>query len=271
MKPNLFNILRLLRQRKIISQKGQADYCLNQLGIKDVMSEAKKRIDSEILEYGKINERVDQFFKELTYRVERPDITYLGEDELDSMLSKMVEEAKAFYMVSDFPEIAYSTDLAQLIKRGSFVESLGEKIGSGKITVQILTTINTDALFDHAFRTHEDPKTAYEESTTVVNRLKAQTKKHKNLEVRYSPEPTSLDIAIVETVIPAQFMMFTRDEHNDINGGILVKSNKTSANALRAFEHGFSSATNIATSVGYTILDQAKQALTEKYSVLKDQ
>ena len=82
MKPNLFTILRVLIQKGVIGKKGQADYILDQKGIKGIMENTRKFLDDELREFERTEKHVDQFFRELTYKREQPDINYLEESEL---------------------------------------------------------------------------------------------------------------------------------------------------------------------------------------------
>ena len=270
MKPNLFAILRILIQKNVISKKGTADYLLHENGIRQIIGEARLKLDAEYSELERTQKEVDQFFKELTYKRETPDINYLEDEDIYKRLGEIIDESTIFYVVSDFPQISYTPEMTHALGRQPYTEKLWKKINKQDIHVEILTTLDVDILFNHAFRAYEDPKTAYAESATIINRLKTQVKKHKNLDIRYSPEPSGLDVAISETKAPKEFMIFTRDEHNDIQGGINIKSRKTSSNALKTFKKTYNYSTPLNKKQGTEIITQTQNKLKNKYGILND-
>ena len=269
MKPNLFTILRALMQKGVIAKVGQADYSLDQEGIGGIMKEAKNCLDDEMREFERTEKNIEQFFREMTYKREQPDIGYLEERELYDCLAKTVGNAGKFHTVSDFPETAYTPEMTHALGRQTYTETLWKRINDGAINVNILTTLDIDKAFNHAFRAFEDPKTAYRETRTVINRLNTQISKHKNLDIRHSPDPAGIDVAISETREPVQFIMFIRDEHDDIQGGINIKSRKTAANALKTFAKSFQYSTPLSSPQGKKAIKGAIQLLEQKYGILE--
>ncbi|MFH1055647.1 MAG: hypothetical protein V1744_06100 [Candidatus Altiarchaeota archaeon] len=267
-KPNLFNILKTLQNKKVIVRAALAEYALDQEGIRGAIEESKQGLRKDVEDCERTQNEIEQFFKELTYRKEQPDIHYLEGEQLYLALADSLEKSDAFYVVTDFPTIAYSREMTHTLGREPYAEKLWQTLKNKKTQMNILTELNMDTLFNHAFRTYGDPKIAYQESLTTIDKLRTQMETHKNLDIRYIDSPHGLGVAIVQQKEPVEFIIFMRDEHNDIQGGIRIRSHRTAANALRTFMHTYEYATHLNSPVGRDILQKTKENLTHKYGVL---
>jgi hypothetical protein len=268
MKPNLFNILRMLQSKKIVRKSAHAEYSLDQAGIMETLVESKKRLLQDVDDLDRTHDQVDQFFREITYRKEQPDIQYLEGDELYSALAELVEKSSVFSVIADFPTISYGREMTHTLQRETYAESLWQALKNKKTRIVYLTPLNMDLLFNHAVKTFGDPKLAYQECVSVIDRLKTQMETHKNLDVRYVDVPQGIDMAVAQQKEPTEFIMFTRDEHDEIQGGIRIRSHKTAANALRAFQHAFDQASPLNSPQGKQLLQKIKQSIRLKYGIL---
>jgi hypothetical protein len=268
MKPNLFNILRLLQSKCVLKKAAQADYSLDQAGIRERLTQSKSQLLKELQDLDKTHEQIEQFFRDITYRKEQPDIQYLEGENLYRSLGEFVEKSSVFSVVEDFPTISYGREMTNTLCRDIYAESLWQALKNKKTRISYLTSLNTDMLFSNAIKTFGDPKLAYEECVSAINKLRTQMQTHKRLEVRYVDTPLGLDMAVATQKEPIEFMMFTRDEHDEIQGGIRVRSHKTAANALMAFERSFEGASPLNSTQGRQLLQRLKQEIRTKYGVL---
>ena len=228
MKPNLFNVLRILQQRKIIHKVGQADYQLDYEGIKNTLETAKEKIQNDAKELENTTNKVDQFFREITYRKETPDIQHLESQTLTTALAEAVDKSTTYHAMTDFPTTAYSREMQHATNLEEYADALWRALKGKKTKINLLTTLNTDTLFNHALKTYGNPKTAYQESQRAIDKLQTQAETHKNLDIRITDTQQGLDIAIAQKQDPTEFIILTRNEHDQINGGIRIKSHKTS-------------------------------------------
>jgi len=270
-KPNLFNILRILQQKRVVRRVAQGEYALDYEGVSKIMVAARVRLEGEREELDKTSGQVDQFFREVTYSKEHPDVNYLEGGELYGALAEAASKSLVFWATADFPLTAYSPELAHAAGASRFVEALQQKLVDKKTSVNLLTGLSTDSLFNDGFRAHGDPKNAYRVIQNTVDRLATQVSSSGNLDVRYSDAPVGLDIAIAETQQPSEFILLIRDEHNDIRGGIRVRSHKTAANALRSFQKAYSQAVKLKSPQGKEILREVKSDIQRKYGILEDE
>ncbi len=270
-KPNLFNILRVLQEKGVVRRVAQGEYALDHEGISNVMDGARVRLEGEREELDKTSGQVDQFFREVTYSREHPDVNYLEGKELYVALADAASKSLVFWATVDFPWTAYSPELAHAAGASRFVEALQQKLVDKKSSVNLLTTLSTESLFNHGFSAHGDPKDAYSEILNTVDHLATQVSSSGNLDVRYSDVPAGLDIAIAETQQPNEFILLIRDEHNDIRSGIRVRSHKTAANALQSIQKVFSQALRLKSPQGKAILKGVKSDIQRKYGILGDE
>jgi hypothetical protein len=180
-------------------------------------------------------------------------------------MAEAVEKSNRFHIVSDFPIIAYTNEMVEAIGLTEYAKSLWTNVK--ETDLRILTDLNTDTLFNHAFHTYGDPKLAYTEAEAIVQRLRTQSKTHKRLDIRYMSDPHGLDVAVCETKQPSETIIFTRDQHQHINGGIRIKSRETATNAVQSFERTYQKAVKITTKDGQEILAQTAQQIKNQYGI----
>jgi hypothetical protein len=270
MKPNLFNLLRLLIQKRIIRKAATADYTLDQEGIEAALKKARQTAESNLQDVEKTSREIDQFFKEITYSRELPDIRYLEDRQIYENLTQSLLQATQIHIMDDFPTTAYTNEVNESLEREEFADSLWFHLKGKKTKINILTTINMDTLFNHCFQTYTDPKTAYREAQTCLNRLQTQIEKHKNLDIRYTDTHPGLDIAVITHKEPNEFYIFTRDEHNNISGGLRIKSHKTAKNALHNLENSMQYATKLNTPEGKAVINEIIQKNKRNYDLLQE-
>ncbi|MBU0761992.1 MAG: hypothetical protein KKD39_03120, partial [Candidatus Altiarchaeota archaeon] len=270
MKPNLFNLLRFLIQKKIIKKAAQADYTIDKDGIEETLKKARDEVEKNLKEVEKTSREVEQYFKETTYNREQPDIRYLERKELYKSLAESLREATEFHINEDYPTTAYTREMNEALHQDAYADMLWTLLKNKKTKIHILTTLNTDTLINHSFNAHQNPKTAYRETQTCLNRLTTQIEKHKNLDIRYADTPPGLDIAVITHKEPNEFYIFTRDEENNITGGLKIKSYKTTKNALNTLQQNHENALQLNTQEGKNPLKKILQETNKKYKPLTE-
>jgi hypothetical protein len=269
-KPNLFNLLRQLQAKKAVSKPAQAEYAVNEEGIKEVLEEARKHLAQDIEDVEKTRDQVDQYFKETTYRKEQPDIHFLQGVQLSQTMAEYLQTAKTVHIVADFPQTAYNQEMTLKLQMEPYAQALWQALKNKKPQINMLTSLNTDTLFNHAYATYGNPKIAYREAQTALKRLQTQTQTSKNLDIRHTDAPHGLDIAVYQQNEPTEFIIFTRDEHNQIQAGLKIRSHKTAANALQTFQQTYDHATPLNTPQGQATIQKTRQQLKQKYGILEE-
>ena len=273
LKPNLFTILKLLKKRDFISKEGQADYNVNIDGVKKALDEKRNDLERQQTNFELACRDTDEYFRRLTWRMDRPYVEYLDHDELYVKMSDTLNESEEYYTVANFPMIAYTQKLNHGLAREKYTDALWKNcLKKNKLKVFYLTDLNIDYLFNHAFRVYGDPKLAYRECHTVVNQLENQVESSELLDIRYMEDPHGLDLGIFkrEDKDADEFILFVRDEHDDITGGIYIKNRDTARSALRMFDRGFEYADKLGEPAGKKIIEQTREAIKKKYGILEE-
>ncbi|MFH1403989.1 MAG: hypothetical protein ABIH11_06960 [Candidatus Altiarchaeota archaeon] len=271
LKPNLFTILKLLQKRGIVEKVGQADYSVDIDGLRDTLGKKRRYLEKQQTEFDKACQDTDEYFRKLTWQMDRPIVEYLDHDELYGKMAELLQDSEVFYSVANFPMISYTQKLNHGLAREPYTEALWNRcVKKEDLEVKYLTDLNVDYLFNHAFRVYGDPKLAYRECNTVINQLENQVESNKKLDVRYMEDPHGLDTGIFKRIgrEPDEFMLFVRDEHEDITGGLHVKSLDTARNALKMFNRGFEYADRLSGEAGKSIINRVREGLEQKYGIL---
>jgi hypothetical protein len=268
LKPNLFNILKTLLQKNLIKKDTTRGYRINYEGIRITLENHQEKLEKEEEELKKAQTKTEEYFRKNIPKA-YPLVEYYDQKELYPKMAESLKDAEKTHIVANFPVIAYTKELTYGIGREEYAETMWNRCFKEKeLQVNYLTDLNLDALFNHAFRVHGDPKLAYRESETTLNRLETQTKTNEKLDIRYSEDPHGLDMAIVEHKEPTEFYLFIRDEHGEITGGIRIKNKQTTINAIQQYNRSFEYAEKLNTPDGQKTIQDLKKHLKQKYGIL---
>ncbi|MFC2162714.1 hypothetical protein ACFLRF_03460 [Candidatus Altiarchaeota archaeon] len=272
LKPNLFPILKDLQKRGLVSRIGQADYTTDINGIRRALDMKREALDRQQTEFEHARQYTEDYFRKLTWSLDRPVVEYLDHDDLYSKMAELLGESQTYYSVANFPMIAYTRKLNHGLAREEYTNAIWEScIKKEKLKVNYLTDLNIDYLFNHCFRVYGDPKLAYRECHTIINQLENQIMDAPNLNVRYMEDPHGLDTGIFGKGDDTdEFILFVRDEHEDITGGIHIKSRDTTRSALQMFERGFEYAERLDIKQGKKIIQKTREILKYKYGILEE-
>jgi hypothetical protein len=273
LKPNLFTILKLLQKRGLLSKAGQADYKVDMEGIKKNLEDKRQTLEKQQTDFENACRHTEEYFQKLTWQLDRPIVEYLDHDELYQKMAEILQESETYYAVANFPMIAYTQKLNHGLAREPYTDALWNRcLKKEQLQVNYITDLNIDYLFNHAFRVYGDPKLAYRECHTVVNQLENQIQSSAKLDIRYLEDPHGLDTGIFQRKgrEPDEFMLFVRDEHEDITGGVHVKSLDTARSALKMFNRGYEYAEKLAGKAGENSIGKTREVLKQKYGILEE-
>ncbi|MDD5111199.1 MAG: hypothetical protein PHG85_01480 [Candidatus Altiarchaeota archaeon] len=268
-KPNLFTILKALAEKNLIRKDNAGNYRVNYDGIRHTLARHREKIDNERTEFQKACENTEEYFKKHMLKAEHPMVGYYEHRALYAEMVKSLENASVLHVVANFPNIAYTYNIAAGIDRLEYVETLWKRCLKQKdLKIEYLTTLDIDYLFNQAFRVHGDPKLAYRECQAIINQLETQAKTNPKLDIRHSEEQPGLDIAIMEQKDPQEAYLFIRDEHGEITGGIRIKSRQIAANAMQQYARVYEYAEKLTTPEGQKKIQDLKIQLKQKYGLL---
>lgn len=269
LKPNLFNILKTLLQKKLIKKDLTRGYRVDYDGIRETLEKHKEKLGREEEELKKAQAKTEEYFRKNLPKA-YPLVEYYEQKELYPKMAESLKEAEKTHIVANFPVIAYTKELTYGLGREEYAEAMWQRcFKEKKLQVNYLTDLNLDALFNHAFRIHGDPKIAYQECQAMLSRLETQVKTNEKLDVRHSDNPHGLDVAIIEQKEPIEVYIFIRDEHGEITGGTRIKSKQTAINALQQYNRAYEYAEKLNTPDGQKTIQNLKTQLKQKYSILE--
>lgn len=272
-KPNLFALLKILADHGLITKEGPADYRISFDGIQEALSQHRTRMEKETREFSQLEKSAQDYFRRHIARPDRPVVNYLDYNQLFTEFPQKALNVAALYMVSSFPLISYTYKLADSLGRTVLQETLWRRcLSDGSLRVHYLTDLDIDYLFTHSFRVHGDPKNAYIECEAILDQLETQVHSNKDsLDVRYVDELHGMDVAVLEPEdgTPKEFLLLIKDEHQDLSGGIHIKSVDTTRQAMDSFQRSFEYAEPLSGKQGGKILEGVRQRLQVKYGILQ--
>lgn len=270
-KPNLFHLLKKLRQQGIIQKLGYGRYSLDFIQIEKKLGETEEKFKKNQEEFEKIRVDLVSNFKRLAWNLTPPQVQYLKYEQFYKKMGDIAVDSEIFCIVGSFPQIAYSRQISNGLQRKDFIEpAYKHYIGKQKSQLKYLTDLDIDYLFNQCFRVLEDPKKAYRETENTLDRLETIIEKTPNLDIRYLDDPHGLDVAISIKEEPEQFILFIRDEHQDIMAGINIKSKDTAKNAHQMFNKNYEYATPLNKKQGKKQIQKTRQQLKQKYGILEE-
>jgi len=270
-KPNLFTILKALCDRGLVRRVEQGSYAVDFEVVREVLAKRIGLKEAELDQLRRVVDETEKFFKKELKSKDIPYVTYLDHDELYSKLSKIVSTASQYFIVANFPSVAYTYTVYSRLRREDYWKALVERTLKEKsLHACFLTDLNVDSLFTNAFIAFGDPSKAYKESKLILGQLGNLVDECENLDVRFHEEPHGLSVAISEREEdwPGEFIILTRDEHNKIKGGIHIKSPEPARQAKEMFVRLFDYAEKLEGKVAEKRISEAVERLDAKYGVL---
>jgi hypothetical protein len=265
-KPNLFTILRTLGEKELIKKDSNSNYKINFDGIRQTLEKHQSKLEKEREEFQKAHTKTEEYFKRHIPRSEYPTVNYYEQKELYAEMLKSMKTASTLYIIADFPNIAYTYNLASGVDRLDYIETLWKRCFKEKnLEINYLTTLNTDYLFSQAFRTTQDPKIAFKECELVLQQLVSQAETYKKLKVRVVEEQSGMDVFLPIKDKPTEVYQFIKDEHKEILGGVRIRSSETAMQAENMFKQGFNQAEDINTK----LMQKTLKKLKLEYGILE--
>ncbi|MBM3308958.1 MAG: hypothetical protein FJY77_01770 [Candidatus Altiarchaeales archaeon] len=265
-KPNLFTILRTLGEKELIKRDSTSNYKIDFDGVRQTLEKHQNKLEKEREEFQKAYTKTEDYFKRHISRSEYPTINYYEQKELYVEMLKSIKTSNTLYIITDFPSIAYTYNLATGVDNLEYIETLWKRCFKEKnLDISYLTTLNTDYLFSQAFRTTQDPKIAFTECELVLQQLVSQGESYKKLKVRVVEEQKGMDVLIPIRDKPTEVFQFIKDEHKEILGGIKIRSAETAMQAENMFKQGF----NHAEDMNNKLMQKAHKKLKLEYGILE--
>lgn len=225
MKPNLFNLLRLLKGKGYIVQANFGEYNVDIKSISESLKAREVSLSSELDDFKILSANVEDYFTKAASQYERPYVTYLELDYFSKNISKALQTATTYYSTTSYPNLTFNPDVASAIKRPEYVRVLWERaIVKKELVVKYLTDLNMEYLFNYVSKAHQNEETAGKICLDVLNQLQAHVESHDNLEIFYQDTPLYLDIHMPENLTPKEFYSHLRGLRSEIRGVVYVKS-----------------------------------------------
>lgn len=264
-KQNLHKILRKLVDSDFVARKGQGEYTVSLPGIQTALAGRRQKRADELSNFEQVTENIEEEFHKHLSPTDAPYVEYLASTTLYDHIAGILGDAVEFNIVANFPSIAYPPNLAAKLDRSEYSSVLAERcLSRGILQANFLTDLDVDHLFVHCFRVLDSPGKAFKLASNILNNIESMAESDSKVDVRYHPDPHGLDVAVPIAEEPQQFYLFTRDEHQEISGGIYVKSRDSSRNALQSFRRSFDYAERDLTKH----LETARNKLAHKYGIL---
>mgnify|MGYP006293105635 CR=1 FL=1 len=269
-KPNLFHLLKKLRQQKYVKKTGYGKYKLDLEEINSQLEEKTDSLDEDRRNLDKFRDNLRESLHQMTWDLATPEVEYMDYETLYSHLAKMAEQADTISIVASFPQITYSRELSTGLNRENYLDTLYKNaVKKDKLHLEYLTDLDVDYLFNHCFRVHEDPAKAFQEAQNTVNKLELLTQKNPNIDIRFQQDPHGLDVIIrTNQKTPREFALLVQDEHQDTMAGINIKHTKTSQNSHQTFNRTYQYSLKLSTPAGQRKIQETKKSLTKKYGIL---
>ncbi|VVB53467.1 Uncharacterised protein [uncultured archaeon] len=270
-KSRLFALLRALRDQKIIDHAGRGDFTVNFKGMQAVLKEGEQQRKDELDAVSMVASDVEDYFYRNINAPDHPIVDYLPYDNLYKALANAAQKSAVFLVADNFPQIAYTPALSEGLKRTAYTHTLWRRcIKEKSLRVLYLTDVDGDYLFNQCLHILGDPLRAYREATLVIENLQNMIDSDAPLDVRMVAERRGLDVAIPEPPDgnPVEFYMLTRDENDDVMGGIHLRSRNGALHSKKTFKQTFDPADRMKGAKARQVLKTCHKALEMKYGVL---
>jgi hypothetical protein len=264
MKPNLFNILRLLKGRGYIAQTNFGVYHVNFDRIEEALRLKKEDYINIIDDFDNIIDKVDGYFLQAHGRDSMPIVKYLDYDAFFQELTRHVRVAKVYYKVGKFAQTAYTARLTMDRRRGEYIRAIHDNCAKRNLKVVYLMNLDLDYLYRNALRNFKDQKLAYKECEDTIGRLE-ELSNTKNFNVFYTNHLLGIDLIIPERTQPSDVFLYVRDIRGGVIGGIQIKSPDVGKKARDVFLEECNSGINLKEPKGRKIISQLKQKLRKDY------
>ncbi|MCD6523303.1 MAG: hypothetical protein J7K68_06215 [Candidatus Diapherotrites archaeon] len=235
-KPNLFNQLRTLVEKGILSRTDSAEYIISYNNIKYEILKTKQILSDEIKEIEKANLDIESFMRKISSTPLRPILRYYNESEFYDELAKLIQSADAFYCTTKFPAVTF----ASIINEGGwdYYKVLYKRAIIDKdLEVFYLTDFTVKNLLHFVKMLRKK-----DAARPIVTRLSNVLKECPNIHINYVPNMYGMDIAMPEQGFPKTFFVMIRDSDMYTTGGLYIDSPEIATDVkglfLRNFEKG---------------------------------
>jgi hypothetical protein len=266
MKPNLFNILRILKMKGCIVQSGYGEYGINFIGIKECLRSTKTDLTKDLKEFTEVESEIEKYFIKLNETVRPPRVEYLKYEPFFSSVSDDLKKANEYYITAKFPGIAYTLAPYEKLGRGEYFKTLWERaIDQRNLKVNYLTCLDPEYPYLHSLRVYKKKSRALRECESIFNNLENITSTFNNINIFYIKNPYGLDIVLPEDKFPETIYMFIRDGKMEVTGGIHIISRDIATRAKETFTALCNQATLLKGVKGQEIIEAKRKELMRRY------
>ncbi|MFH0861927.1 MAG: hypothetical protein V1875_02750 [Candidatus Altiarchaeota archaeon] len=264
MKPNLFNVLRLLKNKGHIKQTEYACYEVDFDFVEKTLRQKKEERYREISEFEKVVDEVDAYFSRIKVSQFKPVVEYLEYDQFYHKLAQLVRVAKVHYVVGKFAKISYTPTMLAGIGRAEYVKAIYDGCFKKRLKAKYLTNLDIDYLYHQALQTYKNPGLAYLECQKTIENL-CELRKMDNVDIVYTERLFGLDLVLPEKIQPIDVFLYIRDNREDIIGGVHIGSPDVGKRAKEMFLRECESGINLKTKKGENIIRNVRMKLKGKY------
>jgi len=264
-KPNLFNILRFLKGKGYLRQAGFGEYEVDFDGVESVLQERKAEFRRELVEFEGLADDVSEYFNRVNLAHFKPSVEYLEHGPFFRKIGQMIRQAKRHYTVGKFANIAYTPRLLDSLDRGDCFRTLQDYcLVKKKLKVTYLTCFDVDYLYNQALRAFREPGWAYAECETVLDRAE-EFAESKCLDLFYVEHLPGLQLVMPEKPQPMDVFLYTRDNRDEIIGGVYIRSPDIAKRAREMFETECGKAVNLKEPKGKKIMRKVRKELKQRF------
>ncbi len=269
-KPNLFNIIKILRQKKLIKKSGFGEYVIEFEGIKKALADHEGRLTDELDKFQTISKKTEEYFSSAAREFERPHVSYLEPHQFSERINKALQKASVYYSTTSFPNISFNPEVAYAIKRPEYVKILWERgIIKKKLKINYLTDMNVEYLFNYVSKAYNEPETAYKICLDSINQLNTHIDTHDNLEIMYQETPLYLDIHMPIIRSPKEFYSHMRGLRSEILGVIYVRSRDSAEATKKLFQEVSGRGTLLKEKTKDKIIKKTREKLKQHHKTIK--
>ncbi len=236
MKPNLFNILRILQQRGYVAREGVGDYHVNLDGIKHNLKAKESKLRKDLENFINVSANVESHFIRLADRMRRPAIQYLDQMSLYNEIADKLSRAERLYATARLPAIAYTYASYAAIGRGPYHRILQERaLIKMDLEVDYLTCLDTQSAYRHSMELYQDQQRALREAQVISSNLGKIIKNYPLISISYLPDPFGCDMLLSERGKQTELFMFLRDQKMEVRGGMHIRCRNAAHQAKETF------------------------------------
>jgi hypothetical protein len=266
MKPNLFNILRILKGKNYIKSEGYGGYIIHFEGLREGLNSRGITLEKELTTFKSASSRIEEYFRKSSRIFEKPIVLFLEPNEWSKNITSSLRIATKYYSTTSFPNIALNQEVAAAISRPDYINILWERgVVKRDLTVQYLTDFNIEYLFNLVSKAYSNPKMAYKICLDSINQIQTHMDTHKNIQIYYQTSPLLFDLHMPENVIPLEFYSHIKGIHSENLGVVYLKSRDAAEATKQLFLDMITHGQLISGKKGNHILNLVRRRLKEQY------